>query len=94
MPYALERKYPNASREWAWQWVFPQQNRWRDRESGAQGRHHLDPSVVQKAVKRAVLGAGVAKAASCHTFRHPSRHTCWNGARTSAPSRSFSATRM
>ena len=51
MPYALDRKYPNASREWAWQWVFPQQNRWRDRESGTQGRHHLDPSVVQKAVK-------------------------------------------
>ena len=70
MPYALARKYPNANREWAWQWVFPQQNRWRDRESGAQGRHHLDPSVVQKAVKWAVLEAGVTKAASCHTFRH------------------------
>ena len=48
MPYALDRKYPNASREWAWQWVFPQQNRWRDRESGTQGRHHLDPSVVRR----------------------------------------------
>ena len=70
MPYALDRKYPNASREWAWQWVFPQQNRWRDRESGTQGRHHLDPSVVQKAVKRAVLKPGVTKAVSCHTFRH------------------------
>jgi integron integrase len=70
MPYALDRKYPNASREWAWQWVFPQQNRWRDRESGAQGRHHLDPSVVQNAVKWAVLEAGLTKAASCHTFRH------------------------
>ena len=57
MPYALARKDPNASREWAWQWVFPQQNLWRDRESGAQGRHHLDLSVVQKV-------------ASCHTFRH------------------------
>jgi len=70
MPYALARKYPNANREWAWQWVFPQQNRWRDKESGAQGRHHLDPSVVQKAVKRAVHEAGVTKQASCHTFRH------------------------
>ena len=70
MPYALDRKYPHASREWAWQWVFPHQNRWRDRESGAQGRHHLDPSVVQKAVKWADLEAGVTKAASCHTFRH------------------------
>jgi len=41
IPYALDRKYPNASREWAWQWVFPQQHRWRDRESGRQGRHTL-----------------------------------------------------
>ncbi len=57
MPYALARKYPNASRGWGWQWVFPEQHRWHDRESGAQGRHHLDPSLVQKA-------------ASCHTFRH------------------------
>ena len=47
-----------------------QQNRWRDRESGAQGRHHLDPSVVQKAVKRAIAKARVNKLASCHTFRH------------------------
>lgn len=70
MPFALARKYPNASREWAWQWVFPQQNRWRDGASGNQGRHHLDPSVVQKAVKRAVMEAGVTKQASCHTFRH------------------------
>lgn len=70
MLYALARKYPKADREWAWQWVFPQQNRWQDRASGTQGRHHLDPSVVQKAVKRAVAEAGVTKAASCHTFRH------------------------
>ncbi|AFY29488.1 integron integrase [Cyanobium gracile] len=70
MPYALARKYPRADREWAWQWVFPQQNRWHDRASGTQGRHHLDPSVVQKAVRRAVAEAGVTKAASCHTFRH------------------------
>ena len=70
MPYALARKYSNAEREWAWQWVFPQQNRWHDRQSGNQGRHHLDPSVVQKAVKRAVAEAGVTKAASCHTSRH------------------------
>ena len=43
----------------------------RDKESGIQGRHHIDPSVVQKAVKRALLEAGVTKAASCHIFRHP-----------------------
>ena len=70
MPYALARKYPNAEREWVWQWVFPQLNRWIDRSSGTQGRRHLHPSVVQKAVKRAVAVSGVTKAASCHTFRH------------------------
>ncbi len=70
MPYALGRKYPNAEREWSWQWVFPQQKRWTDKSSGEQGRHHLDPSVVQKAVKRAMASAGITKAASCHTFRH------------------------
>jgi len=70
MPFALARKYPNANREWAWQWVFPQQNRWRDKASGNQGRHHMEPSVVQKAVKQAVKEAGVTKQASCHTFRH------------------------
>jgi len=52
------------------QWVFPQQSRWRERESGNQGRHHLDPSVVQKAVKRAVTEAGVTKVGSCHTFHY------------------------
>lgn len=70
MPFALARKYPNAIREWAWQWVFPQQSRWRDKASGNQGRHHMDPSVVQKAVKRAVKETDVTKQASCHTFRH------------------------
>ena len=70
MPYALARKYPKANREWAWQWVCPQQKRWHDRNDGTQGRHHLDPSVVQNAVKRAVTETGVTKAASCHAFRH------------------------
>jgi site-specific recombinase XerD len=64
------RKDPNTNREWARQWAFPQQHRWHDRESGAQGRHRLDPSVVQKDVKLALSEAEVTKAASCHTFRH------------------------
>lgn len=70
LPGALARKYPRADREWAWQWVFPQARRWRDRATGLEGRHHLDPSAVQKAVKQAMATAGVSKAASCHTFRH------------------------
>jgi integron integrase len=70
LPGALGRKYVNASREWGWQWVFPQVTRWRDRKSGEQGRHHLDPSVIQRAVRTAVQAAGINKHASCHTFRH------------------------
>ena len=70
LPNALGRKYTSASREWVWQWVFPQVTRWRNRETGEQGRHHLDPSVIQRAVRAAVKAAGIGKPASCHTFRH------------------------
>ena len=70
LPHALGRKYPNAPVEWGWQWVFPQQHRWNNAETGEQGRHHLDPSVVQKAVRRAVLASGIITPATCHTFRH------------------------
>jgi integrase len=70
LPNALARKYPNAAAEWGWQWVFPQRHRWRDPASGEQGRHHLDPSLIQKAVRRAVLAAGINKPATPHTFRH------------------------
>jgi hypothetical protein len=67
MPYALDRKYPNASADWRWQWVFPQESRWRNRETGEQGRHHVHESIVQKAVKEAVAKAGLVKHVSCHT---------------------------
>jgi site-specific recombinase XerD len=50
--------------------VFPQLNCWRAPSSGRQGRHHIDPALLQRAVKQAVTAAGVTKAASCHTFRH------------------------
>ena len=70
LPEALERKYPAAPAEWRWQWVFPQQRRWIDRRSGEQGRHHVHPSTVQRAVKDAVQRAGIAKHATCHTLRH------------------------
>jgi integron integrase len=70
LPDAIGRKYPNASMEWGWQWVFPQRRRWVDRTTGAEGRHHVDPSVLQRAVRDAVQKAGIAKPASCHTFRH------------------------
>ncbi len=70
LPMALGRKYPNAAAEWVWQWVFPQVHRWKDAKAETEGRHHIDPSLIQKAVKRAVLSAGICKRASCHTFRH------------------------
>jgi len=70
LPDALDRKYPNVSREWGWQWVFPQEKRWVNSKTKEQGRHHTDESLLQKAVREAVLKAGLTKRATCHTFRH------------------------
>src|SRR5262252_1796976 len=69
-PYALKREYPGAGREWAWQWVFPATRIYVDRVTGERRRHHLHESVLQRAVKEAVRSAGIAKPATCHTFRH------------------------
>ena len=70
LPNALERKYPNAGREWGWQWVFPATSHFTDRVTGEKRRHHLHESVLQRAFKDARLAAGIAKPASCHTLRH------------------------
>jgi integrase len=70
LPWALARKYPNAGREWRWQWVFPATRFYVDRETGERRRHHLHESVVQRAVREAVLKAGILKRATCHTLRH------------------------
>ena len=70
LPEALDRKYTNAPRSWQWQWVFPQERRWRNPQTREEGRHHIDESLVQRAVKEAVTRAGLTKRASCHTFRH------------------------
>lgn len=70
LPSALDRKYPNAGQEWAWQWVFPGSRVHHDAATGRGWRHHLHESSVQRAVKEAVRRAGVGKNASCHTFRH------------------------
>jgi integron integrase len=70
LPYALEIKYPKATREWGWQYVFPSAKRSPDRETGVVCRFHTSGSVLQKAVKRALRRAGIAKRGSCHTFRH------------------------
>jgi integron integrase len=70
LPNALSRKYPNADREWGWQWVFPASSHYTDRETGQKRRHHLHESVLQKAFRSAMLRSGIAKPASCHTLRH------------------------
>ncbi len=70
LPDALERKYPNAGKEWGWQWIFPATSHYVDRVTGEKRRHHLHESVLQKAVKQAVRKSGLPKPASPHTFRH------------------------
>jgi integron integrase len=70
LPTALARKYPNAGREWVWQWVFPATRMYRDRETGQLRRHHLHESVLQRIVKAAVHHARIAKRATPHTLRH------------------------
>jgi integron integrase len=70
LPTALARKYPNAGREWVWQWVFPATRPYRDRETGQWRRHHLHESVLQRVVKDAARRAGIAKRATPHTLRH------------------------
>ena len=70
LPYALARKYPNAPKEWGWQYVFPAAGRSIDPRSGRKRRHHFSEDAVQKAVKKAIRTARIIKHGSCHTFRH------------------------
>jgi integron integrase len=70
LPNALESKFPNAPFQWRWQWVFPQENRWKNVKTGEEGRHHIHETLLQRAIKEAVARAGLVKRIGCHTFRH------------------------
>jgi integron integrase len=70
LPYALREKYPSAPREWAWQWVFPATRCYLDPSTGEHRRHHLHETVIQRAVRKAAIAAGIPKRVSPHTLRH------------------------
>lgn len=70
LPYALARKYPNADREWGWQWAFPAPTRYFDKETKTERRHHLHETVVQKAMRQAVIRTKIGKPATPHVLRH------------------------
>ena len=70
LPYALDRKYPNANKDWIWQYIFPAPDLSKDTHTGIVRRHHIHESTVQKAVKEAARLAKINKHVTPHTFRH------------------------
>jgi integrase len=70
LPHALDKKYPESGKSWAWQWIFPAQKLSVDPRSGRIMRWHVHPSAIQRAIKEAVKKAELPKMASCHTLRH------------------------
>ena len=87
LPFASEKKYPNAAIEWGWQYVFPASKISIAPRSGKKRRHHIDETILQKAVKAAIRQAGIAKQGSCHSLR--SQPICCRAAMTSEQCRSF-----
>jgi integrase len=72
VPHALEKKYPRVGNSWGWFWVFPSPTLSVDPRTGVERRHHLYEERLQRAIKKAVAQAGIAKPVSVHTLRHSS----------------------
>jgi hypothetical protein len=87
LPGALDRKYPNAAREWRWPYVFPARDLSVDPRGGQTRQHHVDEATINMAIKGAVGRVGLAKRVSSHTFRTVLLPTCSKAGRISAPSR-------
>ena len=70
LPFALDKKYPNAGKKVGWHYLFPAKNITTDPATGKKRRHHIHERTLQRAVKKAITRAGIHKQGGCHTFRH------------------------